>query len=74
MKGFDSHFLFSFFAVCVNGSRVETAVDVCKGSNVAVVGVVGFPLGASTLNSKINEAVHFQSFILVFLSQRIRVQ
>lgn len=44
--------------MCVNGSRVETAVELCKGSNVVVAGVVGFPLGASTSSSKVHEAVH----------------
>jgi deoxyribose-phosphate aldolase len=45
-----------FFAVCVNGSRVKEALEACRGSDVVVAAVVGFPLGASTQNSKVNEA------------------
>jgi hypothetical protein len=41
----------------VNGSRASAALEFCKGSGVVVAAVVGFPLGASTQQSKINEAV-----------------
>ncbi len=36
-----------FHAVCVNGSRVQSAHHFLEGSSVKVVAVAGFPLGAS---------------------------
>lgn len=45
-----------FGAVCVAGSWVETCVERLQGSDVAIVSVAGFPLGASTTRAKAAEA------------------
>jgi len=49
----------NFAAVCVNGGRVPQAVEALANSNVKVAAVVGFPLGASSPNSKINETFEY---------------
>lgn len=41
-----------FFAVCVNGSRVELARHLLDGADVKVACVVGFPLGAMSADAK----------------------
>jgi deoxyribose-phosphate aldolase len=46
-----------FFSVCVNSYYVKACVDLLKGSNVKVCTVVGFPLGASTMETKRFEAM-----------------
>ena len=46
----------SFASVCVNPSYVETCFDLIKSSNVKVCTVIGFPLGATTTQSKFLEA------------------
>lgn len=43
-------------SVCVNGQWVALAVKRLNGTGVLTVGVVGFPLGASGRNSKVEEA------------------
>ncbi|SCX89341.1 deoxyribose-phosphate aldolase [Alkaliphilus peptidifermentans] len=43
---------YGFFSVCVNGSNVAIVADELKGSDVKVTAVVGFPLGASTMEVK----------------------
>lgn len=43
-------------AVCVNGAWVPTSVERLRGTGVAVVGVVGFPLGAAAPAVKAVEA------------------
>jgi deoxyribose-phosphate aldolase len=43
---------FGFFSVCVNGSRVEQVRHWLEGSVVKVAAVVGFPLGATDLDTK----------------------
>jgi len=45
-----------FYAVCVNGCYVTYAKEQLIESPVKVVAVVGFPLGASDMESKIFEA------------------
>ncbi|MGB3343577.1 MAG: deoxyribose-phosphate aldolase [Aequorivita sp.] len=45
-----------FFAVCVNGCYVSLAKNNLRGTAVKVAAVVGFPLGASASESKIEEA------------------
>jgi deoxyribose-phosphate aldolase len=45
-----------FFSVCVNGSRVQLAAHLLEGSEVKVSCVVGFPLGASDIDTKRFEA------------------
>ncbi len=47
-----------FYAVCVNGCYVSLAQSIVKDSQVKVASVMGFPLGASTTESKIYEAVN----------------
>jgi deoxyribose-phosphate aldolase len=42
----------NFYAVCVNGSWVELARTLLEESNVQVVALVGFPLGASEADVK----------------------
>lgn len=46
-----------FFSVCVNSYYVKKAVALLAGSNVKVCTVVGFPLGASTMETKRFEAM-----------------
>src|SRR5690606_42151628 len=45
-----------FYAVCVNGCYVDLAKRVLRESNVKIASVVGFPLGASSVEAKIKEA------------------
>lgn len=46
-----------FFSVCVNSYYVKRAVQLLAGSSVKVCTVVGFPLGASTMETKRFEAM-----------------
>jgi deoxyribose-phosphate aldolase len=46
-----------FFSVCVNSYFVKTCVELLRGSSVKVCTVVGFPLGASTMETKRFEAM-----------------
>lgn len=46
-----------FFSVCVNSYFVRAALALLQGSNTVVCTVVGFPLGASTMESKRFEAM-----------------
>ena len=41
-----------FFAVCVNGSRIELARHLLEGADVKVASVVGFPFGAMETDVK----------------------
>jgi deoxyribose-phosphate aldolase len=43
---------YNFYAVCVNGSRVELARSLLDDTDVKVAGVVGFPLGAMETDVK----------------------
>ena len=45
-----------FYAVCVNSCRVNLAAEFLKDSNVKLAATIGFPLGASSLESKLVEA------------------
>jgi deoxyribose-phosphate aldolase len=45
-----------FYAICVNGSRVQYASHYLKGSGVKVAAVIGFPLGAMSTEAKVAEA------------------
>ncbi len=51
---------YGFASVCVNSSHVKTCVELLQDSDVAVCGVVGFPLGAMATEIKYAEA----SFII----------
>jgi deoxyribose-phosphate aldolase len=44
-----------FFSVCVNPVWVRTAMELVKGSGVKVCTVIGFPLGATTAETKVFE-------------------
>jgi deoxyribose-phosphate aldolase len=46
-----------FFSVCINSYYVKKAVSLLQGSSTAVCTVVGFPLGASTMETKRFEAM-----------------
>lgn len=46
-----------FYSVCINSYYVRTAVELLRGSGVNVCTVVGFPLGASTMETKRFEAM-----------------
>ena len=48
---------FKFYAVCVNGCYVKLAKTELKNSEVKIVAVIGFPLGAVSTESKMAEAV-----------------
>jgi deoxyribose-phosphate aldolase len=48
---------YEFFSVCVNSYYVKKASTLLAGSNVKVCTVVGFPLGASTMETKRFEAM-----------------
>lgn len=47
---------YNFFSVCVNGCYVKTAKKELEGSDVKIAAVVGFPLGAMSIESKVFEA------------------
>jgi deoxyribose-phosphate aldolase len=46
---------YHFFSVCVNPSWVPLCADLLQGSDVQVCTVIGFPLGATTTESKVFE-------------------
>ena len=45
-----------FYAVCVNSSRIKYAKEILAESGVKLAATIGFPLGASSMTSKITEA------------------
>lgn len=47
--------MYDFFSVCVNSAFVPYAKDFLKGTDINVCSVVGFPLGAMSLKSKVFE-------------------
>lgn len=47
---------YGFYSVCVNGCNVSFAYDLVKETGVKVAAVVGFPLGAMSMEAKIFEA------------------
>ena len=55
IKLFDEAIENKFFGVCVNPNYVKLAKDYLKHSDVKVVTVIGFPLGATTTSSKVFE-------------------
>jgi deoxyribose-phosphate aldolase len=48
---------FGFYAVCVNPYRVKDANEFLHGSPVKIAAVVGFPLGATFTETKVQETV-----------------
>jgi deoxyribose-phosphate aldolase len=49
---------YKFASVCVNPAWVETASELLKGSSVKVCTVIGFPLGATTSETKAFETTN----------------
>ena len=47
----------NFLGVCVNPCYVKMAKDFLKDTDVKVVTVIGFPLGANTTETKIFETI-----------------
>jgi len=47
---------YNFASVCINPSYVDTCFNLIKSSNVKVCTVIGFPLGATTTQTKFLEA------------------
>ncbi len=48
---------YGFYAVCVNPYRVKDAAEFLKGTDVKIASVVGFPLGATFTETKVQEAI-----------------
>jgi deoxyribose-phosphate aldolase len=48
---------YHFASVCVNPSYVKHAANILQGSGVAVCTVIGFPLGATSTDAKLHEAL-----------------
>ncbi|WP_115461997.1 deoxyribose-phosphate aldolase [Winogradskyella aurantiaca] len=48
---------YSFYSVCVNSSYVPLAKEALKDSQVKICTVVGFPLGATSTEAKVFEAI-----------------
>lgn len=46
---------YDFYSVCVNGCYVELAAKELAGTDVKVAAVIGFPLGAMSMESKVFE-------------------
>jgi deoxyribose-phosphate aldolase len=46
---------YRFYAVCVNGCNVSLAKKELENSNIKVAAVIGFPLGAMSTRSKLDE-------------------
>ena len=48
---------YGFYAVCVNPYRVKDAKEFLKGTDIKIASVVGFPLGATFTETKVQEAI-----------------
>ena len=48
---------FDFFGVCINPCYVKFAKEQLSGSNIKIVTVIGFPLGANATETKIFETI-----------------
>ena len=48
---------YGFYAVCVNPYRVKDAAEFLKGTDIKIASVVGFPLGATFTETKVQEAI-----------------
>ncbi len=48
---------YGFYAVCVNPYRVKDAREFLKGTDIKIASVVGFPLGATFTEVKVQEAL-----------------
>ncbi|MFO7611119.1 MAG: deoxyribose-phosphate aldolase [Clostridia bacterium] len=47
---------YGFYSICINGCRVQYAAELLHPSAVKVCAVIGFPLGACSIKTKICEA------------------
>jgi len=47
---------YQFYSVCINPCYVKTAKEFLKNSDIKICTVISFPLGASTIKTKIYEA------------------
>ena len=48
---------YGFYAVCVNPYRVKDAAEFLKGTDIKIASVVGFPLGATFTEVKVQETI-----------------
>ncbi len=48
---------YGFYAVCVNPYRVKDAAEFLKGTDIKIASVVGFPLGATFIEAKVQETI-----------------
>ncbi len=48
---------YGFYAVCVNPYRVKDAKEFLEGTDIKIASVVGFPLGATFTETKVQEAI-----------------
>ncbi len=48
---------YGFYAVCVNPYRVKDAAEFLKGTDIKIASVVGFPLGATFTEAKVQETI-----------------
>ena len=48
---------YGFYAVCVNPYRVKDAAEFLKGTEIKIASVVGFPLGATFTEAKVQETI-----------------
>ncbi len=46
---------YHFYAVCINPSFVKMAKELLKDTDIKVATVIGFPLGADSINAKVYE-------------------
>ena len=53
----DEAIKYNFLGVCVNPCNVKFAHEYLKNTDIKVITVIGFPLGQSTMESKILETV-----------------
>lgn len=58
IKLFEEAKQYNFLGVCVNPCYVELAKENLKNSDVKIVTVIGFPLGANTTKTKVFETVN----------------
>jgi len=58
VKVFEEAKTYEFCGVCVNPCYVKEAKEYLKNTNVKVVTVIGFPLGANTTETKIFETIN----------------
>lgn len=58
IKLFDEAREYKFLGVCINPCYVKMAKDYLKDTDVKIVTVIGFPLGANTTETKIFETIN----------------